>query len=259
MIMVSSDSKERFSNRVDDYVRYRPSYPPAILEVLRDDCGLAPESLVADVGSGTGLLAQLFLENGNVVYGVEPNAAMRVAGEQFLEKYPHFCSVAGSAEATALPDSSVDFIVSGQAFHWFDPRAARTEFRRVLKPGGWVAVVANAHLRDAVPLHRQYEALLRKYGTDYAKVFETYSEYRRMKDFFRSASYARKTFPNEQQFDFEGLRGRLLSASYTPREGHPHYEPMLAELKKIFEACEEGGYVRFGYTTEIHYGHLESP
>src|SRR5262245_49376869 len=118
--LLAPDSKQRFSNRVEDYVRCRPGYPAAVLDVLCEECGLRPESVVADIGSGTGLLAQMFLENGNLVYGVEPNAAMREAGEQWLERYPHFCSVAGSAEATTLPDAGVDFVVVGQAFHWFD-------------------------------------------------------------------------------------------------------------------------------------------
>src|SRR5271167_2755126 len=108
-----TNSKERFSNRVDDYVRFRPGYPSGVIDVLRDECGLAPESVVADIGSGTGLLTQLFLENGNLVYGVEPNPAMRQAGEEFLQKYPDFRSVAGSAECTTLADASLDFIVAG--------------------------------------------------------------------------------------------------------------------------------------------------
>jgi len=252
----ATDSKERFSNRVEDYVRHRPGYPSAVLDVLRDECRLTVESAVVDVGSGTGLLAQLFLENGNVVYGVEPNAAMRDAGEQFLEKYPHFCSVAGSAEATTLPDACADFVVSGQAFHWFEPKAARAEFVRVLRPGGWVAVIWNERVSDRTAFQREYAALLRDYCDDYAKVAETYPQYARMKEFFGSGAGGEKLLPNEQVFDFDGLRGRLLSSSYAPRAGHPKHEPMLASLREIFDRHAEDGRVRFEYQTHVYHGRL---
>ena len=251
------DSKQRFSNRVEDYVRYRPGYPAAILETLREDCGLRPESVVADIGSGTGLLAQLFLEHGNLVYGVEPNAAMREAGEQLLEKYPHFCSVAGSAEATTLPSASVDFVVVGQAFHWFEPKAARTEFLRVLRPGGWVAVLWNERMTDTTPFLREYELFLRKFGTDYEKVAETYPRGQQMQNFFGARGFPGRFFPNEQVFDFEGLRGRLLSSSYAPPAGHPNHKPMLAELQRLFDAHQQGGRVRIEYKTHMYFGQLE--
>lgn len=255
--VLASDPKQRFSNRVEDYVRYRPGYPSAILDVLRDECGLRPESVVADVGSGTGLLARIFLENGNLVYGVEPNAAMREAGEQFLEKYPHFCSVAGSAEATTLHAASVDLIVVGQAFHWFDASAARAEFLHVLKPKGWVAVIWNERINDTTPFQREYEAFLRRFGTDYEKVAATYPQDGPMREFFGSGAADKKSFPNEQVFDFDGLRGRLLSSSYSPPQGHPNHEPMLAELKRLFDAHQREGRVRFEYRTHMYYGQLE--
>jgi SAM-dependent methyltransferase len=251
-----SNSKERFSNRVDDYVRYRPGYPPPILDVLREECGLTRESAIADAGSGTGILTKVFLENGNLVYGVEPNADMRKAAEAFLKEYPRFCSVNGSAETTSLSDGSVDFVTAGQAFHWFDVKASRQEFLRILKPGGWVVVVANERVPDS-PLQRDYEAVLREYGTDYDKVAATYPKYQQMKEFFDSIPFSAKSFPNVQVFDFEGLRGRLLSASYAPPKDHPNHEPMLAELKKIFDAHKQDGRVRFEYKTQIQYGQLK--
>jgi SAM-dependent methyltransferase len=256
--MIPADAKQRFSNRVEDYVRYRPGYPREILDVLRDGCGLAPESVIVDVGSGTGLLAQLFLENGNVVYGVEPNAAMRDAGEQFLEKYPHFCSVAGSAEATTLPDACADFVVAGQAFHWFEPKATRVEFERVLRPRGWVAVIWNERVSDRTAFQREYEQLLRAYCADYEKVAATYPQDERMKDFFGRDAFGMKSFANGQLFDFDGLRGRLLSSSYSPPKGHPKHEPMLAALRRLFDAHAQNGHVRFDYETHVSYGRLEA-
>jgi len=251
-----SDSKERFTNRVDDYVRYRPGYPPAILEVLREHCGLTSESVVADIGSGTGILTKVFLEAGNLVYGIEPNAAMREAAEEFLKPYPRFRSINGSAEATTLADSSVDFVTAGQAFHWFDVKGSREEFLRIFRPAGWVVVVANERVPDS-PLQRDYEAILRKYGTDYDKVAATYPKYEQMKEFFGSVPFSGKSFPNVQVFDFEGLRGRLLSASYAPPKDHPNHDPMLAELKRVFDVHQEDGRVRFEYKTQIQYGQLK--
>jgi SAM-dependent methyltransferase len=252
----TSDSKERFSNRVEDYVRYRPGYPRPILDLLSEECGLAPESVVADIGSGTGLLTQLFLENGNLVYGVEPNTAMRQAGEEFLKKYAQFRSVAGSAETTTLPNASADFIVAGQAFHWFEPKAARAEFERVLRPRGWVAVIWNERKKDETAFLREYESFLRTFGTDYEKVSEKYPQDRPMRSFFGSGAGGKKSFASEQVFDFQGLRGRLLSSSYSPPQGHPQHEPMLAALEKLFQAHAESGHVRFKYLTHVYYGQL---
>jgi ubiquinone/menaquinone biosynthesis C-methylase UbiE len=252
-----TDSKQRFSNRVADYVRYRPGYPRAILDTLRDECGLTPASVLADIGSGTGLLSRLFLDNVNLVYGVEPNTEMRAAGEQLLRAYPKFRSIAASAEATTLPDASVDFVVAGQAFHWFDPQAARTEFARILRSSGWVAVIWNERRIETSALLREYEAMLRKYSPDYAQVSAKYPEDARMAEFFGPGELRQRTFPNEQIFDFEGFRGRLLSSSYSPPKGHPNHKLVLTELKRIFDAHNENGRVRVEYTTHLYYGRLE--
>jgi len=253
----AADSKERFSNRVSDYVRYRPGYPPGILELLRAECGLTPESVIADAGSGTGILTKLFLENGNVAYGVEPNAAMREAGEEFLGAYPKFRSVAAPAEATGLPDASVDFVIAAQAFHWFDPLAARAEFVRILRPGGWVVVIWNERKRDLGPFAQAYEKLLSMYGTDYKAVSDTYPEPERMAAFFGVGSFRHRVFPNEQLMDFDALRGRLQSSSYSPALDHPNHGPMMAELLRIFDTYAENGRVRFEYDTHVYYGQLK--
>jgi SAM-dependent methyltransferase len=258
MSATGTDPKQRFSNRVEAYVRYRPGYPRAILGVLREECGLVPESVVADIGSGTGLLAELFLENGNLVFGVEPNAAMREAGEQHLEKYRHFCSVAGSAEATTLPDATADLVVAGQAYHWFDQKAARTEFLRVLKPDGCAAIIWNERKKDQKPFQREYELLLRTFATDYEQVAARYPQARELDGLFGPGLSRHNTFANEQVFDFEGLCGRLLSSSYSPPKGHPNHDPMLAALGKIFEAHSEGGRVRFEYETHLFYARLRA-
>lgn len=255
--MTFSNAKQRFSNRVADYVRYRPRYPEAVHDFLRTECGLRPEHVIADIGSGTGFLSELFLKNGNRVFGVEPNEAMRQAGEELLASYPHFASVNGSAEATSLPDSSVDFVTAGQAFHWFDPVAARHEFRRILRSPGWVAILWNDRGLNKSQFAREYEDLLVRFGTDYEKVKDAYPESEDIRSFFAGKAFSAKEFPNAQEFDLEGLTGRLRSSSYAPQQNHPSYEPMMAELKKLFLENERDGRVRMEYLTQVYCGRVD--
>ena len=256
--MTFADAKQRFSNRVADYVRYRPSYPDALIHLLHTECGLQKFHQVADIGSGTGFLSKLFARNGNRVLGVEPNDEMRQAGEEFLAAYPNFTSVPGSAEATNIADACIDFVTAGQAFHWFEPAATRREFARILKPGGWVVAIWNDRRINETAFGRAYEDLLVRCGTDYAKVREAYPEAEEMEQFFGAGNFQRSELPNFQEFDFEGLAGRLRSSSYAPREGHANYEPMMAALRTLFDANEKFGRVRMQYTTQIYFGHLDS-
>lgn len=250
----SLDPTRRFSNRVNYYIRYRPHYPAAILDFLKAELSLSPQAVFADIGSGTGILAEMFLRNGNPVFGVEPNPEMRAAAEALLNAYPQFYSVNGRAEATTLAESSIDMITAGQAFHWFQVDQARQEFRRILKPAGQVVLVWNSRKPDASPFMQAYEQLLRDYAGEYEEVTCHNVDEAVLADFF--GSYARRDFPNYQEFDHEGLTGRLLSSSYAPLPGHPHHEPMLAELRRIFEVYQSAGRVRFEYETEVYYGWL---
>lgn len=251
------DPRDRFSSRVENYIKYRPGYPIGVIETLRDQCGLETGNFVADVGSGTGLLARLFLDFGCHVYGVEPNSDMRAAGERLLAHYRLFTSVDGSAEATGLPTASMDLVTAGQAFHWFDPPRAREEFRRILKPAGWVALVWNERRLQSSPFLRAYEELLQKYGTDYNQInHRNVEENPETIPAFFGGEYRVARFDNVQMFQFEGVRGRLESSSYTPPPGHPNYEPMLAELREMFERYQQDGMVAFEYDTRLFYGHL---
>lgn len=254
--MTFSNAKQRFSNRVEDYVRYRPGYPAGVLDFLAEHCGLHRGHVIADVGAGTGLLSKLFLDHGNHVYGVEPNAEMQDAGEEFLRGYPNFASIKGSAESTTLAERSFDFVSVGQAFHWFDHAAARREFARILKPGGWVVVISNERFIDSTPFLRDYEALLRRFGTDYARVSDSYPRSDDMQTFFGGPQFLSHEIPNAQDFDFAGLSGRLRSSSYAPAPDHADFPQMMNELKNVFEAHQRNAQVRFEYRTTIYAGKL---
>jgi ubiquinone/menaquinone biosynthesis C-methylase UbiE len=250
-----AQSVERFSSRVENYALYRPGYPTEILELLTDECGLTSGSVVADVGSGTGKLSEVFLQNSNVVIGIEPNVAMRKVTESLLQHKSNFVSVDGTAEGTTLSDSSVDFVVAGQAFHWFDPVATRTEWQRVLKVNGWAVLIWNERQVDTTPFLSDYEELLIKYSTDYPVVrHENATE--RINIFFAPTTPQIACFPNIQEFDFEALKGRLLSSSYTPEPGHPNFDSMVERLKEVFERHKAAGLVRFQYDTRIYYGQI---
>ena len=253
------DPTQRFTGRVDIYARYRPFYPRAILDLLETRCNLTSASVVADVGSGTGILSELFLKNGNRVLGVEPNAEMREAGEKRLEHYPRFTSVAGTAEATTLDDACVDFVTAGQAFHWFDVKRTRTEFGRILRPGGWVVVIWNARRRDTTPFLAAYERLLQVHGTDYEQVEHGRRAAGMVDEFFGSDGYEAASFDNAQTFDLDGLKGRLLSSSYLPGPGEPGSGVMLREAEELFLEHQTNGKVTIEYDTKVYYGRLTSP
>lgn len=248
-------STERFSDRVDDYARYRPRYPPQVLDVLRQETGFTAEWSVTDIGSGSGLSAELFLANGNHVIGVEPNPAMREAAERQLSRWPAFRSIAGTAEDTTLATGSVDIVVAAQAFHWFDAPAARLEFDRILRPGGWVTLLWNTRRTGASPFMTEYEALLERHGTDYARVRHERIDASRLAAFF-GGRYVRRTVDNEQTLDLDGLTGRVLSSSYTPREGTPGRQAMLEDVQRLFAAHQEAGQVVLLYETEVYTGRL---
>ena len=253
---MTDDPTARFSTRVADYVKYRPGYPAAVLRLLERECGLGPGSVVADVGSGTGLLSELFLKNGNRVYGVEPNLEMREAGERLLASYPNFKSVEGRAEATTLDDGAVDFVTAGQAFHWFDPPRARVEFARILRPGGWVVLVWNDRRTAGTPFLEDYERLLLEYGTDYREVSVKYAEESMLAALYGPSEMRAQTFENQQVFDFDGLRGRLTSSSYVPQPGHPDFDPLMRALEVLFRRHQRDGRVVVDYDTKVFYGRL---
>ena len=255
--MTKPDPKSRFSTRGDDYIRYRPAYPIEILDLLADECGLTPESVIADIGSGTGILTKLFLENGNPVVAVEPNREMREAAEIFLGDYARFNSIDGGAETTRLPAQSMDFILAGQAFHWFDRDKTRHEWLRVIKPEGWTVLIWNDRRVDSTPFLRAYEATLLEFGTDYKEVQHKNIQNDAVIQPFFGGDIHRAQFDNLQRFDLEGLVGRVASSSYSPERGTPRFAALARRLEEIFAAHARNGRVSFEYDTVLYYGQMQ--
>ncbi|MBS1624138.1 MAG: class I SAM-dependent methyltransferase [Bacteroidetes bacterium] len=246
-----ADNTNRFSDRVDHYIRYRPGYPSEVLLYLEQQTGLDAGWTIADIGSGTGISAEMFLKNNNKVYAVEPNKEMREAADRLLCHHAGYVSVDGTAENTTLPVQSVDLITAAQAFHWFDRAAFRREARRIARDGAWYALIWNER-KVASPFEIAYEDLLIRYATDYTTVDHRNISPEDLKDFFAPSEMTTRTFYNEQLFDYEGVKGRLLSSSYAPNEGHERYEPMLAYLRQIFDAHQAGGRVGFSYDCHLY-------
>jgi SAM-dependent methyltransferase len=250
-----SDPTTRFSDRADDYARARPSYPDAVYDAIAEVTGLTPPADVADVGSGTGISAAPLLRRGYAVYGVEPNAAMRAAAERAFAGEPRFTSVAGTAEATALPDGSVDLVLVAQAFHWMEPVRTRAELARVLRPPRHVALVWNWRRPSGNAFTAAYEALVERWSVDYDAVKQSYRVRESLAPFFGDVHETR-TFEHAHPLDRGAVRALLLSSSYTPAEGHPDRAPMLRALDDAFDAHARGGLVEVVYDAELHVGRL---
>lgn len=251
------DPTLRFSDRVENYRKYRPGYPPDLYELLKAEAGLKPGDRVADLGSGTGLLSQVFLDHGHQVYAVEPNGEMRAAAESLFSTNANFVSLEGRAEAIPLPDRGADFVAAGQAFHWFEPTQTKREIQRILRPGQQVALIWNRRDTQSSPFQAAYERLLERFGTDYLQVDQQrIVTDEKLAAFFAPHPMTLSSLPNRQSFDAVGLRGRLLSSSYTPNPGDPQYEPMLAALEELFEDHQQGGVVLFDYLTTVYSGAL---
>lgn len=251
----------RFSNRVENYVKYRPAYPKEVVSFLEGRKIINPQSVIADIGSGTGISAKLFLDNACTVYGIEPNEPMRKAGESYLASYPKFHSINATAEETTLPNQSVDCIIAAQAFHWFNTEKCKAEFKRILKPGGYIVLIWNDRLIDTTPFLKAYEQLLLTYAIDYTQVNHRNIDSKQIAHFFSFFTSSKENsgeihLNNAQQLNYNGIKGRLLSSSYVPSEGNVNYSPMLAELEQIYKQYNQNGEVSFDYDTAIYYVRL---
>lgn len=249
-------STQRFSNRVENYVKYRPGYPKEFIDYLYTNAGFSRDSIIADIGSGTGILTAFLLDKGSRVVGVEPNKEMRKAAEALLEEYPKFISIDGTAENTGLSDNSVDFVICAQAFHWFDKSACKKEFQRILKPNGKVILVWNKRKVGEAGFSVEYEDLISIYANDYSEVNHNLITDIEFGAFFKNGDYHKVVFRNEQIFDYEGLKGRLLSSSYAPMPGEKNFEPLIMELMMLFNKYAVNGSISFEYDTEGYIGEV---
>lgn len=243
----------RFTGRAHDYDQHRPGYPPAALECLTQRCGLTRASVVADIGSGTGILTAELLPRAGVVYAVEPNTEMRGMADARLAGMPGYRSIAARAEATTLPDSCVDLITAAQAFHWFSPAPTRDEFVRIAKPDAWTAVVWNLRRESASPFALAYDEVLRRWCEDYSRINQKQQDPRALEAFYPDGLETFR-FDNHQRLDREGLRGRTLSSSYVPGPDHPRHRRLLAALDAVFDAHAVDGHVVIEYDTVLHVG-----
>jgi SAM-dependent methyltransferase len=252
---VTLDPTERFTDRAEVYARCRPGYPLEVLSILRQECGLTPARVIADVGCGTGLLTLLFLQNGNPVFGVEPNDAMRAQAEDCLSDYLRFTSVAGRSEATTLPDASVDFVTVAQAIHWFEPQATSAEFARLLRPDGWLAIVRNNRRTTTAGVAQEAEAALREVRRQPA-----HGEGRwdlsddTLVAYFGPGGWQVRTCDHAQELDEARFLGLWESRSTFPAPGEPGHGEAMAELTAVFARHQRGGFVTVEYETEVYFG-----
>jgi SAM-dependent methyltransferase len=256
---VLANPTERFSGRVESYRRYRPGYPTAIVDLLRRECGLSADAVIADVAAGTGLLSEIFLAEGFSVMAIEPNAEMRAACAEMEKQYPKLRCVQGTAEATGLADDSVDLITVAQAMHWFDLERTREEFARILRPGGWCAVIYNNRRLGGDAFHEVYEQLLQEFGVDYIAVKGQHMGRKRLAAFFAPSPMQCAGFPNAQALTLEALRGRVMSSSYIPKEDDPRFGAMQTALERLFAEHEEGGTVTMVHESLVCWGRLAAP
>jgi len=255
MATLFTDSTTRFSTKAEVYAKARPRYPATVVAFLENQGVLQPGCTIVDLGSGTGLSAQPFLEAGYPVIGVEPNDPMRAEGDTFLGQYPRFHSVKGASEATSLPDHSVDVVIAAQAFHWFDLEKTRHEMQRILRPPGWFVAMWNHRRNDASPLHQGYEAILRKNCLDYHKLALLYRSPERSTAFF-GTGYGDATLQNAQRLDWELFEARIQSSSYIPKPIDPQYAPFMGEMKQLFDQYAHKGVAQFDLEIWIHWGQL---
>ncbi|QJB39532.1 class I SAM-dependent methyltransferase [Chitinophaga oryzae] len=249
------NSTSRFSNRVEDYVKYRPHYPAEMISFLEQQSVLQPGMLLADIGSGTGISSELFLQKGYAVLGVEPNQEMREKSEELLKGYAKFFAVDGTAEHTTLEKHCIDVIIAGQAFHWFNQVTTRAEFTRILKPEGYVILFWNERMTNS-PFEKAYEQLIEKHGNQYKELNHRNIDIAVIEQFFHPAGVTLTEFANKQVFDYNGLEGRLLSSSYMPTREDARYPSMVEDLKQLFGQFQEDGHITIHYTTRMYWGRL---
>lgn len=250
------DYKQRFSSRVENYIKYRPGYPDEIIATLQLEIGLMPNDVIADIGSGTGFSAKLFLEHGNTVYGIEPNEPMRKAAEGLLSEYVNFISMHGSSEDTNLPDNSIDLIVCAQAFHWFDRAKTKTEFQRITNKGAHLCLIWNDR-KETEAFQQDYEKLIQEFATDYNEISHRNISLNIIEDFYAPNTFKKFILSYEQQFNLEGLIGRVISSSYMPNEDDDNFPQLKNAIIQLFDKYKQNEIITFAYNTILYIGEIK--
>lgn len=250
------DVTTRFADRVAAYTAARIGYPPAFVDHLRRAIGLAPGWTVTDIGAGTGLSAEPLLDAGCRVVAVEPSDEMRAVAVATLGARPGFSAVAGRAEATGLADASADLAVAACAFHWFEPQATAREWRRILRGERWAALLWTLRRPEASAFMGDFEAVVERFGTDWAQVKARYAEPGAMGALFGADGWAVARFESHQVVDWDGLAARVRSTSYLPGPGKPGHEAMMGALRRVYEAHAIDGIVRIEYAVPMYYGRV---
>jgi len=247
-----TDTTTRFSNRVENYVRYRPSYPQAVVQHLIAAFSLNRRSAIADMGSGTGIFTELLLGNELPVIAVEPNQAMRQAADARLHARAGYSSVDGCAEHSTLQAHSIDLITVAQAFHWFRQTEAKLEFKRILKPQGGIALVWNRRDSGSAFL-ADYEAFLVEALPEYNEVKHTRLSDQEICAFLGTDAKV-SSYDYRQEFDFDGLCGRFLSSSYAPADGDAAFTDVMDSLRTLFDQHADNERIVFSYKTQVYTG-----
>lgn len=253
----SLDTKNRFSKKVGTYVKYRPNYPKNLIEFMEKESILMDGYIVADVGAGTGKFTELLLLSGYTVFAVEPNSPMLDACKEIYGHHKTLSCVNGSSEHTKLVDNSVDLITTAQAFHWFQIEETKKEWERILKPGRFVGLIWNSRKKNTTPFLRQYEQLVMKFGQGYKKMQENFQVEQKIDFLFSKNGYNEFHTEYHQKLEFEELKGRLLSSSYSPQPDTSAYPEMISSLKELFHKHQVDNQVTIDYDTELFYGKLD--
>lgn len=248
------DTADRFSNRVEYYIKYRPGYPEQVIDLLKSKYDLGSTDEIADIGAGVGHSAKLFTDYGCYVYGIEPNADMHNALIDRMKRVANFSARLKTASNTDLESNSIDFIVCAQSFHWFNVKAAKTEFLRILKDNGTVVLMWNSWQEDT-DFGQDYTTLLKNHSTDYENVSRTNPDMTEKIDYLFD-TYEKDVVEHSQYFDLEALKGRYLSSSYALLPDMDGHEAAMTAIEELFDKYASDGTIEFRYDCEIYHGSL---
>jgi ubiquinone/menaquinone biosynthesis C-methylase UbiE len=253
------DSSRIFSKKAESYARYRWDYPAEAIETIVEVTGISRESVLADIGAGTGILTKVFLKRAGRVYAIEPNPEMRALAVSQWGGFPSFQAVDALADATTLPDQSIDVITVGQAIHWFPPESFQKECMRILKPGGWLAIFRYSSMNEGLSLEDKgllSEIFTEKNGYSATRPGDL-PEQKPMSFYFRGEHFTKQDFYRTHQESWEEFLGALHSVSNAPDPNHPAFENFVFAAKRFFDQASRGGQLETKQHTELFLGQIQ--